>query len=634
MKLRSLCLVLLPLLCQAQRPIINGCTQFSPSADSRIIYVSATNGDNTVAQTYAPSDPQVGADPFHPVGPIKAYQTLAAAAAQLRNGQADWILFRKGDTFVNQRFGVTTRFGKNAREPMLIGAYGNAPQRPVFLTGNQTFIDFEGASASFVAIVGLQMEPHTRSGTDSPVGIRLIGAPFRYFWVEDCYISKYVANFTAHSPTATVSPNRKHLTIRRSVIADAYTTGTEHANAMFIDNVDSILFEENLLDHNGWQTDIAGAVPTGFRHNSYFQVGCRNLIFRNNIVARASATGGGIRCGGIVYDNTFLSNPKGIQFGTFETTVAWPTQFVFGEVSYNVVLGCRPESFDPGRGITIERTKNTVVHHNIVAHFTALGGYNLGIVANEVENVTIRKNIVYKWGNNRPTGPEWSSGIYIGANLRGSNRVDSNDVQMENLKGYCMSKGGTFSNITYAANRCNNVAPLGNWFDPSGSFANWVAQSGETNAQVLDVPYSDPERSVSTYLTSLGLSGGLPEFLAKRRAMGKDNWDPAFTANAFNNYIRPGFDLPTLGTSRTDSPDSEPKIAVYPNPSADGVFQIEQGENQYQEACIFDATGKLVLRIKVTTPVFSVDLSGHPQGMYVLVLQGLSRVGAVRLVRL
>lgn len=74
---------------------------------------------------------------------------------------------------------------------------------------------------------------------------------------------------------------------------------------VFIDNVDSILFEDNVIDHNGWSETIAGATTNGFRHNTYFQVGNRNLIFRNNIVSRAAATGGSFRCGGIIHNNLF-----------------------------------------------------------------------------------------------------------------------------------------------------------------------------------------------------------------------------------------------------------------------------------------------------------------------------------------
>lgn len=538
-------LALAPVTLQSQLSVVNGWTQFSASTDTRLIYVSSVSGNDATARSYFPSAVEIGNDPFKPTGAIMAYQTLAAARAQLRNGYPDWILFKNGETWTNQRFGVTTLYGRNHNEPMLIGSYGASAQRPTILTGNQGFIDLTGSSSSYLAVVGIQCEPHTRAGNDEPIGIRIISAPFTYVIIEDCYVSKYFQNLAIHDPTFPNYPTRSRLIMRRNILADAYVTSSSHANCMFIDNVDTVVFHENLLDHNGWSSTISGATPTGFRHNSYFQVNCRHLSFSENIIARAAATGGGHRCGGSIIDNLYIANPKNIQFGTHESTLNWPTEFVTGEVAYNVVLDARMESFEQGTGIQIQRVKNATIHHNIIAHFTPNSQYNNGLFCNETENINVYNNVIYKWGNNTSSGPAYSNGLAVGSSLLGINTISNNDIQMKNSKGYCVSKYGTFGNVSFSGNRYFNSNSATNWFEPGGTIDGWKTQSGETNAVNMNVGYSNPEKSISTYLASIGESGGIPEFLQLRRQNSKSNWQSKYTAHVVNEYIRAGFDFCT-----------------------------------------------------------------------------------------
>lgn len=598
----------------AQPPVVNGWTQFAPSSDSRIIYVSSSDGNDATAQNYSTASAEIGNDPFLPAGTIYPYQTLSAASAQLRNGYADWLLFKKGDVFNNQNFGVTTLNGKNKNEPMLIASYGSSCNRPVINTGNQTFIDLTGASASFLAFAGLHIEAGTRSGTDEPIGFRIIMAPFDNILIEDCHITKFFQNLAMHDPVSQ-NATRSNLRVRRSCITDAYVISSAHANAMFIANIDTVLFEENLLDHNGWSSSVLGANPTGFRHNSYFQVTNRNVFFRENIVARAAATGGGIRSGGIVFDNTFLSNPQNLQFGTHETTINWPAEFVSGEVSYNVVLDSRTESFEAGKGINIQRTKNTDVHHNIVAHFTPVSDYNLALFFNETENVQVRENIIYNWGNNTSSGPAYSGGIVAGASLLGTNQIYSNAVQIKNMKGFCQIKYGTFDNIFYSDNNYYNVVSSNNWFEPSGSYSVWLSESSEINSSVIEINYPDPARNVETYLSSLGISGDLETFLESRRNMNKCNWNDDYTANNFNNYIREGFGQAPVNT--VVQPVAHP-ISVFPNPVQNGILQVSSRNEKIREIKLLDSNGIMLQSRYVNVYNETLYLNNLSEGMFFL----------------
>lgn len=597
----------------AQLPVLNGWTQFTPSNDSRIVYVSDVSGDDGTAQVYTSASPEVGADPFLP-GAVMPYKTLAAAVSQLRNGYPDWVLLKKGEIWTGQSFGSLTLYGRNDTEPMLIGSYGTALQRPEILTGTQGFVNLTGASASFLVINGLYITPHLHSGTEEPVGIRIIDAPFRSILVEDCYITGYFQNIAILDPLLPSGPTRSNLKFRRSVIADAYTVNSAHANAMFIADVDSILMEGCLLDHNGWSSTIAGADPTGFRHNSYFQVGCTNLDFRENIVARAAANGGGHRSGGNIFNNLYLYNPKNIRFGTSESTINWPVEAVSGEVSYNVILGSRPESFDAGFGISVERARNAYIHHNIIAHFTAVSNYNIGLFVNEAENVRISKNIIYKWGNN--AGPvDFADAIRGGVSLLPGNQVDSNEIQMENAQGYCVNNYNNFQNITFTGNMYHNVNAPSDWFSPGGNYSGWLSASGETGSSVVDINYADPERNISTYLTAVGESGTLDDFLQFRRLLSRDNWDMRFTAEEVNRYIREGFNM-------AFPLSAEPQVAtmsleVYPNPASAGFYWNSNTEIQHLR--VINSAGSIVKDVSFPLPGNMISLDGLPGGLYVVI---------------
>jgi hypothetical protein len=58
-------------------------------------------------------------------------------------------------------------------------------------------------------------------------------------------------------------------------------------------------------------------------------------------------------------------------------------------------------------------------------------------------------------------------------------------------------------------------------------------------AALVFYPY--PERTVYTYLESLGRSNTVEEFLAAVRSQRRGNWDTNFTACAINDYLRRGF---------------------------------------------------------------------------------------------
>ena len=95
----------------------NGFTTFTPSADTRIIYVSSSTGN----------------DSNNGLSPNSAVATIAEGLSLIRDGSADHLLLKAGDTFVDQSFGWLDISGRSATEPIVISSYGSGP-RPIIET--------------------------------------------------------------------------------------------------------------------------------------------------------------------------------------------------------------------------------------------------------------------------------------------------------------------------------------------------------------------------------------------------------------------------------------------------------------------------------------------------------------------
>src|SRR5262245_47418917 len=77
---------------------VNGWTVFTPSADTRIIYVSNSVGN----------DVNNGLSPNTPV------KSLSRGMSLLRKNRPDWLLLKKGDTWTNQVLGQIKVSGRSA----------------------------------------------------------------------------------------------------------------------------------------------------------------------------------------------------------------------------------------------------------------------------------------------------------------------------------------------------------------------------------------------------------------------------------------------------------------------------------------------------------------------------------------
>ncbi|MCX5662983.1 MAG: right-handed parallel beta-helix repeat-containing protein, partial [Planctomycetota bacterium] len=388
----------------------DGWTDIAASADSRLIYVSSSTGN----------DANTGLSQASPV------RTIAAAVAKARNGFPDWVLLKKGDTF-NESISWS-RSGRNAQEPTVLGAYGTGA-RPIITppSGQDGISVISGASMHDIAIIGLDFYAMTRdpsvAGANTvpiPNGIRWV-APGSNLLIEDSAFRFFNDGLVIQGPDP-VTSTLNNFTIRRSVVTDSYGT-SGHSEGIYLSGVLGITIQENLFDHNGWNASVVGAEKNVFNHNIYLdnENYSDNNLITGNILARASSHGVQDRAGGTVSDNFIFDNPLGMLIGGGQDFSSSAPNGILGYASNNVVLqsGDITSALPRGFGFDLVNIRLGVVSNNIIAHDRSAtnSGHGFSIDA-PTTGLALNNNIVYDWHTPVLLGSGISitqSGNYYGA---------------------------------------------------------------------------------------------------------------------------------------------------------------------------------------------------------------------------
>ncbi len=507
-----------------------GWTDFTPSADTRVVYVSTSGNDAN--NGLSPNTPK---------------RTISAGKALIRHGFPDWLLLKRGDVF-DSPIGQWITSGRSASEPQLIGAYGAGTQRPLLRTGNQSGIHIMGSSSSapqinHIAIVGLEMWAHTYNGT---------GAPYGLFWVlesngllvEDCYIRGYQINISIPG----MGGRKRDVKIRRNVLADAFATTGSVGHAIYMENCDNLLIEENVLDRNGWNPSVPGAVPSIFRHGIYIQAGagaCTGVVVRRNIISNSSSHGLQLRSGGVAEDNLFLRNSIALTLGGGHDPSAGGVNIV---AKGNVVLdGKNIDAANPrGWGIDASNVSSGTIAYNIVANqgtgtFPIPMGIGPAASGFGVFNTVIERNIISGWG-----GPMMINGnsSQISNVLLRNNDFNQNVSTSHIIDHMQSSNTGGLDSV---GNRFRSLAASNAWMrvgSANHSLAGWGSLVGDVGSTALPTnPYPDAGRSIASYHQSIGGTPSHDAFMAQARLQSRAYWRSQYTASAAIAYIRAGFGL-------------------------------------------------------------------------------------------
>ncbi|QIL90624.1 PKD domain-containing protein [Microbulbifer sp. SH-1] len=359
-------------------------TQILPADDTRIVYVSSSEGD----------DANNG---FSSKTPVK---TIGQGISLLRDGFPDWLALKSGDSW-ETGVGAWAKSGRSQSEPMVITSYGAGAARPLLRTHDESAFRFQGGGGSpeyvnYLVIHGL----HFYAASRDPNSSEFTGASAdrAIVWlrgtngllIEDNLIQFYKEGITLQESDGF---DIRNVLIKNNVIVDSYHTIDAHSQGIFLKQTDHVRIERNVFDHVGWNNDVPGAEPTKFNHSIYVQFDNRDISIVDNIITRSSSNGVQLRPGGLLEGNVLVHNPISLMLSG-DNSQGDP-----GIIKNNVVLhGNDITELDP-RGWGIDITPEIVsaeVTGNIVAHEASTSNNPMAISENSLSAQS--GNVVFEWG--------------------------------------------------------------------------------------------------------------------------------------------------------------------------------------------------------------------------------------------
>jgi hypothetical protein len=449
----------------------------TPEDGARVIHVSSSSGNDGNPGTRS-----------------KPVKSIKKARSMVRSGAGDQVLLQRGNVW-KESLGNWSVSGKSSDEPLVLGAYGTG-ERPRIESVDGFYLLARGGGVHDIMVMGLHLKS-PGGGT----GMRVLGKVDNLL-VEDCKFERFRGNISLEAGVGPVTD----VTVRRSVITDALPIGSGHAYGLYADKTDRLTLEDNVFDHNGWGSKPMGAM--NLSHNAYITSTNSNFVARGNTFANAAGHGLQARSGGIIENNLFYNNPRGLSFGVVHGDGPTKAGGVTGRIDGNVFIGA--ESTSSRRvyiGLEIANTKaggGTLIANNLFAHGNPstrdaaialeVGSSKVnGSQAVGINDVTIRDNVVRDW--NRALS--YSPNIKIG------------------------SRGPTALNNLRILE--NDFPLLGANLKPSGTKPPY---------------YGAPKVTVAAYSVSTGLGRSDQDFLNKARQQSKGVWNSRYEATAVVDYLQ------------------------------------------------------------------------------------------------
>jgi hypothetical protein len=495
-----------------------GFTSVTPAADTRRVYVSSSLGN----------DANDGSSEASPV------RTLGRAQSLVRDGSADWLLLRRGDTFGS--FGEWKKRGRSASEPLVITAYGNLPaNRPQINSGTSAgFYTYDNGSRRIDHLVISSLSffadtyNHT-NGNGATAGIRLTGRGTN-ITIEDCRIAGYKDNIVLDA----VAEELTDVKIRRNQIVDAHAgsgVGNGHAQGIYVGpRSRRITIEGNVLDHNGWRQGVSSD-RTWYSHNIYTQTGSTDVVVRDNIITRAAFYGVKFNGAGTIEDNFFARNSESVYL---ESPAV---------VEGNVIT----EAVDHpngswGVGINTQKSPQADIRGNLITQLksTAADGvagiqlYNNGTSFRG----SVTDNVVYHWRNallNNTPGAGTGS-VHI---ERNQFQAELSDTAAADQRSGASKTTFVYRDNVYSAGSRTGTANRVNF--SFQSLSQWVSKTGESGARYEDINYPDPGRTIGRYAGLVSSAATFESFIGAARVNNKANWNASLHTGAVNAWMWGGF---------------------------------------------------------------------------------------------
>lgn len=507
----------------------SGWTVFTPSADTRIVYVSSSEGNdaNSGLSEDAPK------------------RTIAAGYALLRNGYPDWLLLKRGDVWVAESFTGASAWNKSGRsetERILLGAYGDG-ERPVVqpVGAMNGWAAASGSTAlSHIAIVGVKFFTNTWNG-DASTGVSPTGLSWLRigsdFFIEDCYFEGFANNVVVQGFPH--DPGLDGFTLRRSILINPLRTDSGNTN-FYSDSVRGFVIEGCLFA----QTAANEAAGNKLSHNIYFNqlshADPRNRVAANifyngrtNLTVRTSAD---------IVNNLVIRGGQGIWLGYNNTPV-----LSTGNVSGNVIIESRNHwnGQSLGQGLGFTYVDGIECRDNLLFHSTDGLNHAGIIVQNSCHGIAFERNVAYDW-KDAGSANNISALLVIEGTPPGPVQLRQNEFG-QIVENWILRASGaaTFTNVTFVGNQyaAARLQPFMAVGDSSYTLEQWRSQF-DPSGDISPRTYPDPARTVGQYSsTVLGEAASTEAFILSAAQQSRTNWDDRKTASSVNGWLRAGFGL-------------------------------------------------------------------------------------------
>lgn len=483
-------------------------------------------------------------------------------------GHVHRMMLAKGSAWNNQRLQRlrdslgNAMCGTSWSQPFVIGVYGSGA-RPLFTYTADTeglFGTDNADTNNYVVADGFEVRS-SGTFTDKHYGVSFLGS-MNHILIQDVKVGGFSVNLRVQADWDPIAgpPHTKRGTeiiVRGCCFVDADAVGAGvNAEGMFVAGCDGVSYEFCLFDNNGWGSDPLNY--TFFRHNVYTQDDCTSVSCRNCFITNGD--GLQMKIGGVIQNNVFSRLTVSLKNGQANTP---PAAGVTTTTTDNVFLeGQDPPAWSGQRsgqalflgnlvGGTIAR--NYFVGGNctdpIIIWIKSQAGTTHGC-----ENVTFDSMIGHNWGGRHfmfEAAPSFynantiSNCVFQNPNNPLANPGHSPDF-------HCVEYGGgAVDHSDFALSNCSLSEYPGfpPNFDPakavegSISLATWYTTMAAVACDTVVHTYPDPNRSLATWVTSLGLGATHADAVALLRAQRKDNWNPALTAPAVVKYVKAGLGI-------------------------------------------------------------------------------------------
>ncbi len=501
-------------------------TQFTPSADTRLIFVSSSEGN----------DSNNGLTPATPV------KTLARAESLLRNGFPDWMLLKRGDIW-DHMLPFWSKSGRSETEMMVVGAYGDGGQRPKIMppaTAAGAIRAQGNSETKHVAFVGLHLEPSQRADDQQIAGVVWLRRS-RNILFEDLYVSGFKDGFSVQS-LGEVAPV-EDIRINGCVVVDSWSK-MSHSQGLYADRVNGLVIENSVFASNGFDLG-RNAQPTIFNHNIYIQNGTREVIIRGNIIADASSHGVQLRPGGIVEDNLFISNPISVLLGGGTNPDEGGVE---GSIGRNLIMYGRSISQNTPRsfGIDVSNIRAGTVSDNILYSSEIGPNGNAITVANSgeygISDLQIIRNSIINWhGTIAIAAPPEG---HVRRDIRLQHNLVCRDLTANGgnpafNKPMVSSFVAGDAALQISGNRYRYFGMhdrpfrLGSLNFSVGAWASQIEPDGDF--QSISQPVSG--YGIDGYLAAIGREGGLGEFMVMARSQSRQSFDADIVSTRVYQWV-------------------------------------------------------------------------------------------------